>query len=211
MGLPTGDYVQDFTGLSNVNPYTNSNFTLIDAGKALKIVSGALLPASAYGAIVRWRWNGTVTGGATLRAKLEAGVAHSSDGLIPCLLAANGSGYIFYVSNTSVNIKTIDTTGSVQGGLASGTAASAASGDIFMLELVPGTHTLNGYLNGSLVSGCTTVDSTFTTGLAPGFAFDPSNNNTSTALGFAADGVSVGGGTSISVLSSPHMRRRRLY
>jgi hypothetical protein len=61
-------------------------------------------------------------------------------------------------------------------------------------EWVPATHTLTGYLNGVAIPNVSIVDSTFSTGLAFGFAFDAENNNGSTVQSFAGDGGTSSGG-----------------
>ena len=94
------------------------------------------------------------------------------------------------INQTSVSLVSVDASGA-ESGLISGTAASAASGDVFTLEWVPQTNTLTAYLNGAPISGVSTVDSTYASGLAFGFAFDAENHNASTMLAFAGDGSQV--------------------
>jgi len=187
MPLPTAEYTLDYTVLGNANPYHNSNFTQIDTGN-VQIASGALKP-SALNGVTRYRYNGAMRPGATIRAKIELGVAHISDFLWAFLLAPDGSGYGAVVSATSTSIVAF-TAGASETGLISGTLSSANSGDILVLEIVPGTpnNTLNTYLNGAL--SLSVLDNTYSPSLmAFGLGFDPENTNTSTILGFGGDGI----------------------
>ncbi len=188
-GTPSGDLVLDFTALGNADPYVNSNFTAID-GLPVKISGGALTPSSALGdpwGLRRFRFNGAMVPGSTVRAKVEVGTAADSDLLCPAILAADGSGYLLNINQVYMSLMMVDASGN-EAGLISGVAASAAPGDIFTLEWVPQTHTLTAYLNGTPIPNVSIVDTTYSSGLAFAFAFDAGNHNSSTMLGFAGEG-----------------------
>jgi hypothetical protein len=54
---------------------------------------------------------------------------------------------------------------------------------------VQATHALTAFLNGVQIGSVTTTDSTYTSGLAPGFAFDAEGSNVSTIRSWAGDGI----------------------
>jgi hypothetical protein len=188
----SGDFAIDFTSLPDSDPYTNSSLTAID-NLPVKVASGTLSPSAASGTpfgLRRYRFNGPITSGSTIRAKIQVGTAAGFDLLHAAVLAADGSGYFFTINTTSVGFAIVDAAGNTAG-LASGSSTSAAPGDIFTLEWIPQTNTLNAYLNGVAISGMSIIDTTYTTGLAFGFAFDAENHSLSTVQSFAGDGASV--------------------
>jgi hypothetical protein len=191
----TGDFAIDFTSLQDSDPYTNNDLTSID-NLPVRIAAGALSPSSGAGSpygLRRYRFNGSIAAGSTIRAKVQVGTATAFDLIHAAILAADGSGYFLVINQTTVGVQIVDAAGNTAG-LIGGTAASAAPGDIFTLEWVPATHTLTGYLNGVAIPNVSIVDSNFSTGLAFGFAFDAENHNGSTVQSFAGDGGTSSGG-----------------
>jgi hypothetical protein len=192
-GSPSGDFALDFTALGDADPYVNSNFVSID-GLPIKVSSGALSPSDANGSpwwgLRRYRFNGAMLSESTVRAKVQVGIPADADLLCAAILAADGSGYILNINQIYVSLMSVDTSGA-ENGLISGTAASAAPGDIFTLEWVPQTNTLTAYLNDSPIPNVSIVDSTYTSGLAFAFALDAGNVDASTMLAFAGDGSQV--------------------
>lgn len=185
MTTATGDFAINFAALANTNPLTNANMTYLDAGR-LAVTSGKTKCAT-NGVGALWRYSGTLSGG-TLRSKVEVGTASAlGDVIFALLLDAAGNGYALQISGVNLSLK-LFTALSISG-LVGGTAASAASGDVFQLEKI-GT-TLNVIHNGSTLFS--TTDATYSSNLAPGIGFDSGNNNLSDAISWAGDGVSVGG------------------
>lgn len=201
MTTATGDFAINFAALGNADPYTNANLTAIDAG-TIAITSGLLKPSGAALAQFgerRRRYSGAMQAGAIIRAYLEIGTAANDDLAIAGIYAADGSGYELYVQNnaTTVGIRTINAALSTAG-LISGTAAFA-NGDVAMLELNQSTHTLTAYkrldsgVGGYIQIGAVqAVDTTYTVGLAFGFALDAENANATTVKSFAGDGIATG-------------------
>lgn len=193
MTTATGDFAVNFAALANADPYSNANFTPIDSGLAVQILSSALKPSNTGGGqfgLRRFRYNGAMQAGAIIRAKVEIGNAASGDEDNCAIIDSTGAGYLLQINATAVGIRTVNAAGTTAG-LVGATATSAASGDVFVLELNQATHTLVGYLNGTAISGFSVTDSTYTTGLAFGFAFDSENSNASTIKSFAGDGISL--------------------
>lgn len=200
MTTATGDFAINFAVLGDADPYTNANFSLIDTGFNFKILTNVLRPSnggSGQFGLRRWRYTGTVTGGgATLESKIELGNGAGGDEYQSGLLAADGSGYLMRGNQTSVSINTVDAAGTYAG-LISGTAGSAASGDVLSLRWVPGTNTLTVFLNGVAVSGSgpggllAVVDSTYTSGLAHSLGFDAQNASATTIASWAGDGITI--------------------
>lgn len=186
MSTVTGDFSINFTGLSNVDPYTNSNLTALNAN-TVKVLSGAA-KNSGFVSGTYYRYNGAMSSSATLRAKLEVGTnGTSGDTLYVFLMTSGGNGYWARVSGTALVIWRL---AALAGDLSIASAtlpAAPVSGDQIVLELNQTTHTLTAYVNG--VSKATGTDSTYTSGLAFGFGFESNNGNASTALSFAGDGV----------------------
>jgi len=135
--------------------------------------------------------------GVTLRAKVEIGNAGVSDLIRVCLIDNTGAGYALSINNTSVGIVKFDAAGTVSG-LIGVTTAAPVSGDLYVIDWVPGTNRLTGYLNGVAISGLTIVDTSYTTGLAPGLGFKADNTSASTIKSWAGDGPVVASGPTIT-------------
>lgn len=196
MTTATGDFAVSFTQ-ADVNPYTHASLSYIGAER-FQVVSNTFKPSvNGQGPILRY--NGAMTAGATIRAKIEVGTASAAgDQIIAMIVDSSYNGYGLRINGTGCAIARWDA-GSYSG-LVSGTASTVASGTVLEIERIHATNTLNAYCNGVLIIGMTTVDATYTTGLAFGIAMYPDNNNLSTALSFAGDGIAVGGAVPRSLL-----------
>lgn len=200
MTTATGDFAIDFAPLGNSDPYTNANLTQFDTGYNVKILTNVLRPSatgtSVFGAR-RIYYNGTMTAGATVRSTIEIANAGAGDYEIAWAIKTDGTGYAIRASGTAVSLVTVTGVAGSPAftGLVSGTAASMASGDLLTIEVIPdtpapGTNTINGLLNGVLISGVTITDATYT-GLRPGPGFDAGNTSASTIRSWAGDGITV--------------------
>lgn len=186
MTTATGDFAVNFVPLSNVDPYTNASLSYVGTER-FQILSNVLKPSlNGFGPLLRY--NGSMTAGGNIRSKIEVGTASAGgDQIIAIIVDSSYNGYGLRINGTGCAIARWDA-GSYTG-LISGTASTAASGTVFELERVHATNTLNAYCNGSLISGMSTVDATYTTGMSFGIAMYPDNSNLSDVLSFAGDGT----------------------
>jgi hypothetical protein len=191
MTTATGDFAVNFVPLGDVSPYTNASLTYATADR-FQITSNTLKPTAA-GIGPAFLWNGAMTAAATIRSKVEVGTAHAGGDQIIALItdATAQNGYALRVNGTGCALSII--TAGTFTGLLSGTASTAVSGTVFMLELVQATNTLTCYENGVQIGSMTTTDATHTTGLLFGLLMDPGNSNLSSVLSFAGDGIAVSG------------------
>lgn len=203
MTTASGDISVDFKGLGASNPYLATNFNKpsasdTDSMQIVVPVATGLLKPNGFSTMVRWRRTDAWSGSATLRAKVEVGAIANGDVISAIIADSTGHCYalvLFETGLTSASIKEYSAAGSQLNFISSCTLGAAAVGDVFTLELVQSTHTLNVYQNGSLVttngiSGVT--DTAITSGLAPGLMGWFLNSNGSAIASWAGDGSSAG-------------------
>lgn len=201
MTTATGDASIDFKVLGASNPYLATNFNKpsasdTDSMQIVVPVSTGYLKPNGLTTMVRWRRTDAWSTTATLRAKIEVGQIGNGDVIAAIIADSTGHCYaltLFEAGLLSANIKEYSAAGAQLNNLVGTTLSAAAAGDVFVLELVQSTHTLNVTQNGSAVAALSgTVDTALTSGLAPGLMGWFLNSNASAIASWAGDGIAAG-------------------
>ncbi len=197
MATATGDIAVDFSGLGDVNPYTNVDFTA--GNNNFNITSGSLRPVTVE-TVGLFLYTDSNPTDSTIRSKIE--INHSSavaNDIIGAAIAdTSGNGYAAVVNGTELYIYELTAYAFVT--LASKGGVSYSSLDIIELDLNTGTGALEAFIGG--VSELTTTDTTFSSNLKAGVYGRWDNTNAHGAVSFAADGYAASG-VSITSVTDP--------
>jgi hypothetical protein len=199
------DFVANFSGVGDTNPYTVTGVTEIDGPNSVRVVSGAIRNVAGNGAGADWRLriNGTATA-TTIRASVELAGGGSYNRKGPAILNASGEGYAFLTSyNNDGFLYEIASDGTatllVNEDL---TSYTLVSGSRIHLELDPATGALRCFAEGVQITAMNTTDATFNASMMPGVAQFGADAGMDVA-------ISIGGDYLASSGSSGLLRRRR--
>lgn len=168
------DFVRDFSGVADTNPYAVSGVTEIDGVNDDRIISGALcnVAGASAGDTVEWRHRITGTAGQSLlTASVEMKGTGSYNVKGPGIFAADGSGYFFGVNFNQFHYLYRVNADQTKVELASFDAGSGfADATRLHLTLDTSNGQLRCYNEGTLITDLNATDTTYNTGLMPGFA-----------------------------------------
>jgi hypothetical protein len=201
----SGDYVLDFDGAANEDPWVETGWSRVAGTTALKLTDNpsTVLRATATDSLLRWyAYTGTpANASGIMEAKIELAGINSSDRFYVGVLDENGYGYVLVGNSSSGSwayaavVQAYVITGGIAGSIDFNPGVTLANGDIVSLrvEKTGGSNTtVTLRKNGTLF----TTNGTFTnaTGagalgaLRPIFGLKPENTNSTTIRAFAADG-----------------------
>lgn len=193
MTTATGDYAIDWSGVSDVNPYTNAGWTAEGPG-GFTIQSGSLRPIAADGRNF-FAYTGAAVSGDVYSAKMEVNHASASglDQNGPAILDTSGNGYCVEVNGVNTRLRKVvayNTSGIAYDDVA------YVSGDVFEITVDVSDGSVEAFKNGVGFSAAT--DTTYDTGLRPGIWMLFNNSNAHGAISFAADNVVAASATTIA-------------
>lgn len=207
MTTATGDAAIDFKVQSIGASYTPSTMAKVGSNSPicdLDIVTGPVLKpgsgASGPFGLTRWRRTDTWNSTGTLKCKIEIGNPAGGDSHFATLLDSTGAGYMLELSRsaaTDAHVVTVTGVGS-KTTVVNASIVGLASGDVLELWYNYSTNVLDVYRNTSIISALSGNTSTaVTSGLRPGLGFDAENSNSTTMKSWAADGLTVVGGSKL--------------
>lgn len=206
------DYVRDFSGVADTDPYTVSGLSEI-GGPNNRVISGALcnINGASSGTTVDWRNRVTGTATATL---LRASAEYKGTGTYnvkgPAIFNASGAGYFLGINYNQFAILYLVAADASQSALASfNIGAGFADGNRIHLTLDTTTGDLRCYNEASLMSSLNATDTTYNTGMMPGWGMLGHDGGMPGFISIGADYLSGGGGGGIVKHASYYYRQRR--
>lgn len=189
MTTATGQFAIDYSGVGDVNPYTNANLT--QGATNSQVTSGLLVHVSFTNSI--YMYNGTMSGAGVATSKVEAHASGGDDGVRLYVLDENNDGFVADIDGTAVIIPYFDN-GAQTDVAATATLGSFTADDLFVFTVTKGTP--NSFTLTQNGSGVTLSASTYSATLGtikPGFGLQVNNSGACSIKSIAFDGLAAGG------------------
>lgn len=189
MTTATGDFAIDFSGLGDVSPYTNVNFT-VEGASTFKIESGALEPNT--GGYTFFAYTDQATIGDVYVIKIETTFSNAGGNpAVAAVLDSFGDGYGLELNGSQTRMRRYESYGLVGGALNFDDVAYV-SGDVFKLVFDESTGDLESFKND--VSYGTANNTQYTGTFRPGFLGTVNSNPSIAAIAsLAIDNVGAAG------------------
>lgn len=193
MPVSANDVYRDFTGLSNVNPWTDAGFRYISTPR-FEVNTGGIRPVSGLPVAM---FDELFTDDTCIcEITIVSNIGSFSDPVGPCIFvnggAEDGYGYLFECNATALRIRRRDAaTGSGTAvGVQFAPAVTLANGDIMTLQYIKSTGELTAYQNGTLLA--TRTDTTYQADDLSPAVYGSRDNNGGRRVGeFGATGIDL--------------------
>lgn len=153
MPVVAGDFILDFTGMANVNPYTHPDLNRVTPnGAQARIVGGVLIPSYAGGRVALY-YNGATTDEVTVEVTVSHDSSNFSDYSAIVFIDSVGTGYALIIKGNQVQILKITTANSFSAvSTADFSNRTYAAGEKFSLTYNSATSELTSRMAGTVVA-----------------------------------------------------------